>query len=183
MRTLVICALSLAALTGQSGQAGAPGAQAHPPDIYFTPTWSSVVREMLDMAGVTQKDVVYDLGSGDGRIVILAAQNYGASGVGVELDAKLIDISRRVAQDAQVENRVRFVQGDLFKADISEATVVTLYLSYGVNRDLEPKLKHELRPGTRIVSHQFSIGTWAPDRRVRADDGTDLFLWIVPERK
>jgi SAM-dependent methyltransferase len=181
MRALVICALNLAALTTHSSQAGALAPQR--PDIYFTPTWSSVVGEMLDLAGVSEKDVVYDLGSGDGRIVILAAQNYGARGVGVELDPKLIDISRRVAHDAQVENKVRFVQGDLFTADISEATVVTLYLSYGVNRDLEPKLKQDLRPGTRIVSHQFSMGTWTPDRRIRADDGTDLFLWIVPARK
>ena len=177
IRPLLACVIALAAIGAGLQQ---PAAPAHPPDIYFTPTWSSVVDEMLKLAQVTAGDVVYDLGSGDGRIVVLAAQNYGAHAVGIELDPRLIDISRSVAHDAQVDDKVRFIQGDLFKADLSEATVVMLYLSYGVNRDLEPKLRRELRPGTRIVSHQFSMGTWTPERRVRADDGTDLFLWIVP---
>jgi SAM-dependent methyltransferase len=164
----------------QQSNPSAASATQRRPDIYFTPTWSPVVEQMLKLARVGPSDVVYDLGSGDGRIVILAAQNFGARGVGIELDPRLIEISRRVASDAQVTNKVRFVQGDLFEADISEATVVTLYLSYGVNRQLEPKLRRELRPGTRVVSHQFSIGTWTPDQRVQAEDGTDLLLWTVP---
>jgi SAM-dependent methyltransferase len=151
------------------------------PDIYFAPTWEPVVFEMLELARVTADDIVFDLGSGDGRIVILAAQKYGARGVGIELDRKLVEISRQVAREAQVERQVTFIEGDLFTADISRATVVTLYLSTSTNRQLEPKLKRELRPGTRIVSHQFRLGDWPPDRVVRAKgDGTELFLWTVP---
>jgi SAM-dependent methyltransferase len=156
---------------------------ARTPDIFFAPTWEPVVFEMLQLAGVTAQDVVYDLGSGDGRIVILAAQKYGARGVGIELDPKLVAISRQVARDAEVSDKVTFVEGDLFAADIAGATVVTLYLSTSVNRQLEAKLKRELRPGTRIVSHQFPIGDWTPERTVRsADDGTQLFLWTIPPR-
>jgi len=124
---------------------------------------------------------VYDLGSGDGRIVILAAQKYGARGVGIELDATLIEISRQVAVEGGVADRVTFIQGDLFTADISPATVVTLWLSASVNQRLEAKLKRELRPGTRIVSHQFPIGVWTPERTVRAD-GEDVFLWTIAAR-
>jgi SAM-dependent methyltransferase len=155
--------------------------QQRPPDIFFVPTWQPVVYEMLDLARVTKDDVVYDLGSGDGRIVVIAAQKYGARGVGIELDPKLIAISKQVAADAEVAGRVTFIQGDLFQADISKATVVTLFLSQSVNAELEPKLRRELRPGTRIVSHQFPIGRWPPDRTVRAvEDGTELYLWTVP---
>ena len=150
-------------------------------NVVYVPTPQEVVDEMLKLANVTSKDVVYDLGSGDGRIVILAAQKYGARGVGVEIDPKLVAISRENARAALVDSLVTFVEGDLFTADISAASVVTLFLSNSVNRDLEPKLRRELRPGTRIVSHQFPIGRWAPDKTVRAkEDGTDLYLWIVP---
>jgi SAM-dependent methyltransferase len=153
------------------------------PDIFFAPTWEPVVHEMLDLARVTSTDVVYDLGSGDGRIVVLAAQDYGARGVGIELDPKLVASSRQVATAAGLDGKVTFIEGDLFTADISAATVVTLYLSTSMNRDLEPKLRRELRPGTRIVSHQFPIGTWAPEKVVRSKrDGTELFLWTVPPR-
>jgi SAM-dependent methyltransferase len=160
------------------------GAQqpARTPDIYFAPTSEAVADQMLQLAGVGPDDVVYDLGSGDGRIVILAAQKYGARGVGIEIDPKLVAVSRQVAREGEVEGRVRFVEGDLFEADISEATVVTLYLSPNMNRRLEPKLRGELRPGARIVSHQFPVGAWTPEARVRADDGTELFLWRVPAR-
>lgn len=155
---------------------------ARTPDIFFVPTWEPVVYRMLELAGVTRDDVVYDLGSGDGRIVILAAQKYGARGVGIELDPKLVAISRQTARVAQVEERVTFIEGDLREADISKATVVTLFLSNSMNRELEPKLRRELRPGARIVSHQFPIGHWQPDKTARApDDGTNLYLWVVPE--
>ena len=154
------------------------------PDIFFLPTWEPVVYRMLELAAVGKDDVVYDLGSGDGRIVILAAQKYGARGVGVELDPKLVEVSRQVARDAQVGHLVRFIQGDLFTADISGATVVTLFLSPSVNDELEPKLRRELKPGTRIVSHQFGIGTWMPERTVAApEDRTQLYLWRVPGRE
>ena len=155
---------------------------ARTPDIHFVPTRHVVADAMLKLAGVRTDDVVYDLGSGDGRIVILAAQKYGARGVGVELDPRLLEISRQVALEGEVAHRVTFVEGDLFATDISEATVVTLYLSSSVNRQLEPKLRRELRPGTRIVSHQWGIGNWTPDEAIRVADGTDLFLLTIPAR-
>jgi SAM-dependent methyltransferase len=144
------------------------------------PTSEAVADEMLTLAGITASDVVYDLGSGDGRIVLLAAQKYRARGVGIELDPTLVARARDVARTAEVGERVRFIEGDLFEADISGATLVTLYLSPGVNAKLEPKLKTELRPGTRVVSHQFAIGRWPPDKTVRALDGTLLYLWTIP---
>ena len=153
---------------------------ARQPDMYFVPTRHAVADAMLRLARVGPADVVYDLGSGDGRIVILAAQKYGARGVGIELDPRLVQISREVAIDGEVADRTQFVEGDLFTADISDATVITLFLSPDVNRRLLPKLRRELRPGTRIVSHQFRLGSWPPDEIVRAQDETNLFLWIVP---
>jgi SAM-dependent methyltransferase len=183
----VLVATSLGAATagGQTPSAGTRERRPlRPPDIFFVPTWQPVVYEMLQLAGVTKDDVVYDLGSGDGRIVIIAAQKYGARGVGIEIDPKLVGISRQVAREAEVADKVIFLEGDLFTADISRATVVTLFLSNSVNRKLEPKLKRELRPGTRIVSHQFGIGSWTPQKTVKsADDKTDLYLWTVPRRR
>lgn len=165
-------------------EAARPGQQqpARGPDIFFVPTLEAVADEMLKLAGVNADDVVYDLGSGDGRIVILAAQKYGARGVGIEIDPRLVERSRQIAREAEVADKVRFVVGDLFEADISEATVVTLYLSYSVNSRLKPKLLQELRPGTRIISHQFSMGTWTPEKRIPAEDHTDLLLWTIPPR-
>jgi SAM-dependent methyltransferase len=149
------------------------------PDIHYTPTRHNVAEAMLALAGVTPRDVVYDLGSGDGRLPILAAQLHGARGVGIEIDAALVALSRTNARDAGVSERVTFVEGDLFTADISPATVVTLYLSRSVLRQLEPKLRTELRPGTRIVSHQFWIDGWPAERTVRID-ATEIFLLRVP---
>lgn len=148
-------------------------------DIFFSPTRYAIADAMLKLAGVTRDDVVYDLGSGDGRIVILAAQKYGARGVGIEIDPNLVALSRQNARDGEVADRVTFIEGDLFAADISKATVVTLYLSGSVNTRLEPKLRQELRPGTRIVSQRFPIGVWKPDRTVIVDQ-VELFLWKVP---
>ena len=162
-----------------------PGEQepVRPPDILFVPTWEPIVYQMLQLAQVTPADVVYDLGSGDGRIVILAAQKYGARGVGIEIDPKLVAIARQVARDAEVAGKVVFMEGDLFTVPIADATVVTLFLSPTINRRLEAKLRRELRPGTRVVSHQFGIGDWTPDRIVPAVEGrTSLFLWTVPPR-
>jgi SAM-dependent methyltransferase len=152
--------------------------QARTPDIHFAVTPQPLADAMLKLARVTRDDVVYDLGSGDGRIVILAAQKYGARAVGVELEPRLVDISRQVAREGGVEDRATFIEGDLFAADISHATVVTLWLSDTVNARLEPKLKRELRPGTRIVSRQFPIGTWSPQVTVRLEN-EQLFLWTV----
>jgi SAM-dependent methyltransferase len=151
------------------------------PDIYFAPTPHVVADAMLKLARVAPDDVVFDLGSGDGRIVILAAQKYGAAGVGIEIDPRLVRIAREVAREGEVDDRVTFIEGDLFTADISTATVVTLYLNGPTNLRLEPKLKQELRPGTRIVSHQFPIGTWKPSETVVVD-GEQIFLWTVPGR-
>ena len=151
------------------------------PDIHFTPTRHAIVEAMLQLAGVTAADIVYDLGSGDGRIPIIAAQKYGARGVGIEIDARLVEQSRQIAREAGVEDRVTFLRGDLFTADVSRATVVTLYLSPSVNRRLVPKLSRELAPGTRVVSHQFPIQDWTPTARIRPDY-SDVYLYRVPPR-
>lgn len=168
----------MALATFASG-AGADQRPGRAPDIFFAPTRQTIVDGMLRLARVTADDVVYDLGSGDGRIVVIAAQKYGARGVGIELDSKLVALSRELAVASQVGDRVTFVESDMFSTDISRATVVTLYLSESLNLDLEPKLRKELRKGTRIVSHQFPMGRWKPDE-TRVVDGAQLFLWIVP---
>ena len=154
-----------------------PGART--PDIHFTPTRHNIADAMLQLAGVKAGDVVYDLGSGDGRIPIIAAQKYGARGVGIEIDRRLVELSRRTANEAEVGNRVSFVVGDLFAADLSAATVVTAYLSPQIMKILAPKLR-ALEPGTRIVSHQFPMPGWQPDRRITVDEA-ELLLWIVPK--
>ena len=151
------------------------------PDIHFAVTPQPLADAMLRFARVTKDDVVYDLGSGDGRIVVLAAQKYGARAVGIEIDHALVEISRQVAREGEVADRATFVEGDLFTADISRATVVTMWLSTTVNQRLEAKLKRELRPGARIVSRQFPIGAWAPDQTVQVGDEV-LRLWTIPPR-
>ncbi|MGE0592448.1 MAG: cyclopropane-fatty-acyl-phospholipid synthase family protein [Vicinamibacterales bacterium] len=156
-------------------------APARPPDIYYAPTTQVVADAMLRLAGVTPDDVVYDLGSGDGRIVILAAQKYGARGVGIEIDPALVRRARATAAEGGVAARVRFEEADLFEADIAAASVVTLYLSTSINRELAPRLRAQLRPGSRIVSHKFGIEGWPPDRHLRVD-GEDVYLWTVPAR-
>jgi precorrin-6B methylase 2 len=148
-------------------------------DVPYVPTRQKVVDEMLKMAQVGPSDVLYDLGSGDGRIVITAAKEFGARGVGVDLDPNRILESNRNASQAGVTDRVRFIEGDLFEADISEATVVTLYLLRGVNLKLRPKLLRELRPGTRIVSHNYDMEKWAPDQEVSVGSH-DVYYWVVP---
>jgi len=169
--TVVAVALAAAVLSAQ--------APARTPDIHFVPTRQSIANAMLELARVTPDDVVYDLGSGDGRIVVIAAQKFGARGVGIELDHELVERSREIAREGAVADRVTFIEGDLFTADISPATVVTLYLSTTVNMRLEPKLRRELRPGTRIVSEQFRIGVWPPEVTTRAEN-QQLFLWTIP---
>ena len=151
------------------------------PDIHFVPTPDEVVEAMLRLADVGANDVVYDLGSGDGRIPITAARRFGARGVGIELDPELVAQATRSAREAGVADRVRFVEGDIFESDISPATVVTLYLLTSINERLRPKLQKELRPGTRIVSHQFRMGDWNPERETVVDF-RPLFLWRVPKR-
>lgn len=151
------------------------------PDVIYVPTPDEVVDKMLGMAAVTARDVVYDLGCGDGRIVITAAQRYGAHGVGVDIDPKRIQEANANATQARVADKVRFIEGDLFKADISAATVVTLYLLTELNLRLRPKLMRELRPGTRVVSHAFAMGDWVPERKVEVGS-TMVYLWRIPVR-
>ena len=135
---------------------------------------------MLDVANVTDDDIVYDLGSGDGRIVIAAARDYGASGIGVEIDQKLVEMARLNALADKVDDKVEFVQTDLFRMDLSDATVVALYLSEPINRRLRPILLEQLKPGTRIVSHEFSMGDWEPEETLFID-GHWVHYWVVPE--
>jgi len=145
-----------------------------------------VVNEMLRLGAVTADDVVYDLGSGDGRIVIAAAKDRGARGVGFEIDPALVAEATERARRLGLAGRVTFRQDDLFNADLRDATVVTLYLSPDLNRRLRPKLLRELRPGSRIVSHSFDMGDWAPTQtlQVTSNQGTHtLYLWVVPGRQ
>jgi precorrin-6B methylase 2 len=157
--------------------------------VPFITTPGEVVERMLALAGTGPSDIVCDLGSGDGRIVIAAARRYGARGLGIELDESLVRASRENARRAGVADRVTFVQGDVLAADFSTASVVTLYLLPDLIGQLQPRLASELRPGTRIVSHAFRMAGWRPDRsetlRVAGPhpgqgDESTLYLWIVP---
>ena len=157
--------------------------------VPFITTPGDVVERMLELAGTRAGDLVADLGSGDGRIVIAAARKYGARGLGIELDEKLVRESRENARTAGVADRVTFVQGDVLIADFSPATVVTVYLLPGLIGQLEPRFLSELKPGTRIVSHSFRMASWRPDRTERLrvtqphpgqGDESTLYLWIVP---
>lgn len=136
---------------------------------------------MLSLAKVTKSDVVYDLGSGDGRIVIAAARRYSARGVGVELQPKLVAEARANVLTVGVGNLVTILEGDVFATDLSRATVVTLYLLPAMNEKLRPKLLRELRPGARIVSHDFVIGDWQPDSMTKVRNRT-VYLWSIPPR-
>ncbi|WP_118838556.1 SAM-dependent methyltransferase [Salinibacter ruber] len=149
-------------------------------DVPYVPTPKPVVDRMLELADVDETDVIYDLGSGDGRIVIRAARTHGARGVGIEIDPDLVKKARKNAKEAGVANLVEFRQGDLFEADISEATVVTLYLLPSVNQKLRPILFEQLSPGTPVVSHDFDMGRWAPDRTVDLE-GDTVYRWTIPE--
>lgn len=149
-------------------------------DVPYVPTPNEVVDGMLRLAEVGPNDVVYDLGCGDGRIVITAAQQYGARGVGIDIDPQRIKESRENARSAGVENRVKFIEQDLFDAEFRDATVVMLYLLPDVNMRLRPKLLEQLEPGTRVVSHSFDMGDWEPAKTEHVD-GKRIYLWIVPE--
>jgi ribosomal protein L11 methylase PrmA len=158
---------------------------ARKPDVFYAPTPQAVVDAMLKLARVTSKDVIYDLGSGDGRIPITAARVYGASGVGIDLDPALIREAQDNAQKAGVAGKVRFQTADLFKSDISPATVVTLYLTPFLNFQLLPKLNRELKPGTRVVSHQWEMMDpkdkyeYKPDNKVIVGNSL-IYVWTIP---
>jgi len=173
MRGLASTALLIAGLVTQSP---APAV----PDVPYVPTPQTVVDAMLEGAGVKPSDTVFDLGSGDGRIVITAAKKYGARGVGIEIDPGLLKKAADNAAAAGVSDRVRFLNQNLFAADIREATVVTLYLLQSINERLRPKLVRELRPGTRIVSHVFNMGPeWPPEKTLEVDRSR-IFFWTIP---
>lgn len=151
------------------------------PDVIYVPTPDEVVEAMLDLARVKSTDVVYDLGSGDGSIPILAAKKYGARGVGIEINPVLIKESVENAREAGVSHLVKFIEADLFESDIREATVVTLFLLESLNARLRPKLIAELRPGSRIVSHEFGMGDWRPEKSIEVVRRM-VHLWTVPAR-
>ena len=176
---LAVILLAACALAGGRGSQSAPAGSPPPrkPDVIYKGTPYPTVNAMLDVARVKKGEMVYDLGSGDGRIVIAAAKRYGARGVGVEIDPKLIALSNENARKAGVADRVRFVQQDLFTMDFKDADVVTLYLLPQLNRRLRPKMLRELRPGTRVVSHAFDMGDWKPDKTVRK---YTVHYWVIP---
>jgi ribosomal protein L11 methylase PrmA len=152
------------------------------PDVIYVPTPQTVVDAMLKMANVTKNDVVYDLGCGDGRIVITAAKQFGARGVGIDIDPQRIKESNENASAAGVTDKVKFSNSDIFaeSTNLSEATVVTLYLLPSLNVKLIPKLKRELKPGTRIVSNSFDMGEWEPEKTMEVD-GRMIYFWTIPK--
>ena len=183
--SLIVAVLSLTVVSAQEAQ------PRRAPDVPYVPTTEPAVEAMLKLAGVRKTDVVYDLGCGDGRIVIAAAKNLGARGVGIDINPVRIGEAKENAKKAGVEKLVRFEENDLFQADIHEATVVTLFLLPDVNLRLRPKLIQDLKPGTRIVSNTFDMGDWKAEKEVtvgESDDGQysglskKLFLWTVPPR-
>ena len=154
--------------------------------VPYVTTPKNVVDAMLKLGNVSQEDVVFDLGSGDGRIPIEAARRFGAKGLGIEIDASLVAESKALAKEAGVSHLVTFIQGDLFELDLNEATVLVIYLFPDINLKLRPRLQ-KLSPGTKIITHNYDMGDWKPDQLVEimGDDGKlhKLFLWVIPETK
>ena len=191
MRTLIsITAALIAAAPAAALEPQSPLyqlAQAQPrrnqaPDVIFVPTPQEVVDEMLRLANVKKGDVLYDLGSGDGRIPVTAAKKFGVRAVGIDIDPERIQEANENAKKNGVTSLVKFRNEDLFQADFHEATVVTLYLLPDLNVKLMPRLMEQLKPGSRIVSHQFDMGTWRPDKRVELS-GRTIYLWTIPAKK
>jgi ribosomal protein L11 methylase PrmA len=186
MRSLILSVCLLFAAGSAAALDGALRAQLdrgdRNPDVIFVPTPQEVVEDMLRLANVTKGDVLYDLGSGDGRIPVTAAKLYGIRGVGIDIDPDRIREAQDNARRNGVESLVRFRLQDLFEADFREATVVTLYLLPDLNLKLRPRLLAELKPGTRIVSHQFDMGDWKPEKKLESN-GRTVYFWVVPERK
>ena len=145
-------------------------------EVPFVPTPDEVIEAMLKLAEVSAGDTVYDLGCGDGRIVVMAAKKFGANSVGIDIDPERIKEANENATQNSVTDKVKFIEQNLFEANIRAASVVTLYLLSSVNLKLRPKLQKELRPGTRIVSHQFDMGDWKPEKRILVG-GRPVMLW------
>jgi SAM-dependent methyltransferase len=185
-RTALFCVLAFAAslaaqdLPRYGDELYQPRLRQPGKDVMWLPTPDAMVDRMLTMARTTNADVVYDLGAGDGRLPIAAAQKFGAEAVGIEYDRDLAALARRNAERAGVAGKVSIIQGDIFKEDFSRATVVTLYLLPDLNQQLRPQLL-AMKPGTRVVSHAWDMGEWEPDAIQRLGDG-EAFLWIVPAR-
>jgi SAM-dependent methyltransferase len=178
--TLTVVAVALTGL-GLAGRDETP----RKGDVPYEPTPPAVVERMIELAEVHSGDVVYDLGCGDGRIVIAAVRRKGVRGVCVEIDPELVKKSRENAAKAGVADRIQFVEGDLFEAPIADATVVTLYLWPHVNMRLRPRLLAELKPGTRVVSHSHDMGDWAPEEKVVVGEppkAAVLYRWTIPAR-
>ena len=176
----VSAAAQPAAQKAPQAPAAAPQKPLRSPDVIFVPTPHDVVDAMLKVARVGKDDVLYDLGSGDGRIPIAAAQQYGITrGIGIDINPVRIKEANENLAKAGVGDRVRFINADLFETDLSEATVVTLYLLPRLNLKLLPKLLKELKPGTRIVSHSFDMGDWKPEKE-QSINGRRIYLWTVP---
>jgi ubiquinone/menaquinone biosynthesis C-methylase UbiE len=179
---LVLCFTIALGFGGSSADAQTPAPALRSPDVIYVPTPQAVVDAMLQVAKVGSNDIVYDLGSGDGRIPITAAQKYGARGIGIDINPDRIKEANENAVKANVTNRVTFRNQDLFEANISEATVVTLYLLQSLNEKLRPKLFRDLKPGTRVVSHAFSMGPeWPPEQTLVVEDRT-IYYWTIPAR-
>ncbi len=177
----ILAALCFGASLPAAAQPAQKRAAARTPDVIYVPTPPEVVEEMLRIAGVGKGDVLYDLGSGDGRIPVTAAKKFGIRAVGIDIDPERIREANANARKHGVEKLVSFRNEDLFAADFSEASVVTLYLLPDLNVKLRPKLWKELKPGTRIVSHQFEMGDWKPQKQVELN-GRTIYFWTVPAR-
>ena len=180
--TMATCLCITAALVfaGFASTESQATGQLRSPDVVYVPTPQEVVDAMLEIAEVKSTDVVYDLGSGDGRIPITAAKKYGARAVGIDINPERIKEANANLAKAGVGDKVRFLNADLFETDISEATVVTLYLLQSLNEKLRPKLFRELKPGTRVVSHAFSMGdAWKPDQTITVN-GRTIYFWTIP---
>ena len=169
----------LLVLIGAVAMPASAQTQLRAPDVIFVPTPQEVVDAMLKLAKVTKNDVVYDLGSGDGRIPITAAKTYGARGVGIDIDPQRIKEANENLKASGVGDRAKFLNADLFTTDISEATVVTLYLLPSLNLKVLPKLNKELKPGTRIVSHAFDMGSSKPLETLNVN-GRTVYFWTIP---
>jgi 2-polyprenyl-3-methyl-5-hydroxy-6-metoxy-1,4-benzoquinol methylase len=178
MNRCVTLVLAVAALSGFQNPAAAQKGPLRAPDVRYEPSSQEQTKAMLELAGVTRKDVVYDLGCGDGRLVITAAKEFGARGVGIDIDPERIQEAVANTRKQKVTGRVEFRNEDLFEADIREATVVTLYLLPWVNLKLRPKLWKDLKPGTRVVSHSHDMGDWAPEKTVEVE-GHQIHLWTI----
>ena len=174
LRLALLLAVIGSAMPAAAQQAG----KLRDPDVIYVPTPQEVVEAMLTLAGVTAKDVVYDLGSGDGRIPITAAQKFGATAVGYDINPVRIKEAQENLAKANVGNKVKFVNADLFEADLSPASVITLYLLPSLNLKLMPKLK-QLKPGTRIVSHSFDMGSEWPPEKTQDVNGRMIYMWTI----